>query len=190
MSRSSALRIGWNDTPREAWDESHAGAAASYQQDWAYGVALIAMSPNVQVMRAAVRRADGSLAALAQIAARPFAMAGRFALCTHGPIWVGGISADDKRETCRLLKLSLPQRWPRLLVLTPDEATNEGLKELSRVMTGDATVLIDLTKDEDALRAAMDQGWRNRLSKAERSDLVVQKAGVKPQALRREKGSM
>ena len=64
--------------------------------------------------------------------------------------------------------------------MTPDEATNEGLKDLSRVMTGDATVLIDLTKDEDALRAAMDQGWRNRLSKAERSDLLVQKAGVKP----------
>lgn len=180
MSRAPGLTISWNDTPREAWDESHAAAAASYQQDWAYGVALKAMSPSVQVLRAAVRRRDGSLAALAQIAARPFAMAGRFALCTHGPIWVGGISADDKRETCRLLKLSLPQRWPRLLVLTPDEATNEGLKELSRVMTGDATVLIDLTKDEDALRAAMDQGWRNRLSKAERSDLVVQKAGVKP----------
>jgi lipid II:glycine glycyltransferase (peptidoglycan interpeptide bridge formation enzyme) len=47
-------------------------------------------------------------------------------------------------------------------------------------MTGDATVLIDLTKDEDALRAAMESSWRNKLSKAERSELVVQKAGLKP----------
>jgi len=184
MSRTGGLVVSWNDTLRAAWDESHAGAAASYQQDWAYGAALKAMSPGVQVLRAAVRRTDGSLAALAQIAARPFAMAGRFALCTHGPIWIGGISADEKREACRRLKSSLPQRWPRLLVFTPDEAANEGLKGLSRVMTGDATVLVDLTKDEDALRAAMDQGWRNRLSKAERSDLVVQKAGVKPSQYR------
>jgi hypothetical protein len=64
--------------------------------------------------------------------------------------------------------------------LTPDEAASDALKGMARVMTGGATVLIDLTKDEDVLRAAMDQGWRNRLSKAERSDLVVQKAGVKP----------
>jgi len=180
MSRAGGLSINWNDTPREAWDAAHAGATASYQQDWAYGVALQAMSPNVEVLRAAVRRKDGSLAALAQVAARPFAMIGRFALCTHGPLWVGEVSAEDKREACRLLKSSLPQRWPRLLVLTPDEPKNDGLRGLSRVMTGDATVLIDLSKDEDVLRAAMDQGWRNRLSKAERSDLVVQKAGVKP----------
>ncbi len=180
MSRPTGLTIRWNDTPREAWDAAHAAAAASYQQDWAYGVALKAMSPNVDVLRAAVRRTDGSLVALAQIAVRPFAMVGRFALCTHGPVWVGAVSAEDKREVFRLLKSALPQRWPRLLVLTPDEPANDALKGMSRVMTGDATVLINLAKDEDALRAAMDQGWRNRLSKAERSDLVVQKAGVKP----------
>jgi len=180
MSRAAGLSITWNDTPREAWDAAHASAAASYQQDWAYGVALKAISANVDVLHAAVRRADGSLVSLAQIATRPFAMVGRFALCTHGPVWIGDSSTDEKREACRLLKSTLPQRWPRLLVLTPDEPANDGLKGMSRVMTGDATVLIDLTRDEDVLRGAMDQGWRNRLSKAERSELVVQKAGVKP----------
>jgi hypothetical protein len=174
------MTISWNDTPREAWDAAHAGAAASHQQDWAYGVALKAVSPGVDVLRGAVRRADGTLVALAQAAARPFAMVGRFALCTHGPVWVGEVSVEQKRAAYRLLKLSLPQRWPRLLVLTPDEAANDGLKGLRRVMTGDATVLIDLTKDEDALRAAMESSWRNKLSKAERSELVVQKAGLKP----------
>jgi hypothetical protein len=180
MSRAAGLTISWNDTPRPAWDAAHSGAAASYQQDWAYGVALKSMASTVDVLRAAVRRADGSLVALAQIAARPFAMAGRFALCTHGPVWLGEISREEKREAYRLLKTSLPQRWPRLLVVTPDEAANDGLKGLSRVMTGDATVQIDLSSHEGALRAAMDQGWRNRLSKAERSELVVQKSGVKP----------
>jgi len=180
MSRASGLSIGWNDTSRETWDDVHASAAASYQQDWAYGAALKAASPGVDVLRATVRRADGSPLALAQVAARPFALVGRFALCTHGPVWAGNVSAEEKQAAFRLLKSSLPQRWPRLLVLTPDEAMSDGLKGLKRVMTGDATVLLDLTQDEDALRAAMDQGWRNRLSKAERSELVVQKAGVKP----------
>lgn len=180
MSRAGGLGISWNDTSRETWDDAHASAAASYQQDWAYGAALTASSPGVDVLRAAVRRADGSLLALAQVTARPFALVGQFALCTHGPVWVGNASAEEKQAAFRLLKSSLPQKWPRLLVLTPDEPMSDGLKGLKRVMTGDATVLLDLAKDEDALRASMDQGWRNRLSKAERSDLVVQKAGVKP----------
>ena len=152
MSRPS-LSVTWNDTSRAAWDAAHASAAASYQQDWAYGSALKAMSPNVDLLRAAVRRADGSILALAQIVARSFAVVGRFALCTHGPVWVGEVSISEKQEAFRLLRKSLPQRGPRLLVLTPDEPANEGLKGMSRVMTGDATVLIDLTKDDAALKA-------------------------------------
>jgi lipid II:glycine glycyltransferase (peptidoglycan interpeptide bridge formation enzyme) len=66
------------------------------------------------------------------------------------------------------------------LVLTPDEAAGDGLSGMRRIMTGDATVLIDLTQDEAALRADMESSWRNKLSKAERSELVVQKAGLKP----------
>ena len=178
MSRAGQLVIEWNQTSRSDWDAAHAVGLGSYQQDWAYGAALKATSPGVDVLRAVVRRADGVVVALAQVTARAFALVGRFALCTHGPVWVGTVLAEEKREAYRLLKSSLPQRWPRLLVLTPDEA--DAPKRLKRVMTGDATVLIDLTRDEAALRADMESSWRNKLSKAERSDLQVQKAGVKP----------
>ena len=182
MSRAPDISIGWNDASREAWDTAHVAANASYQQDWAYGAALVKLSPKVKLLRAAARRADGSIVALAQIAARPFAMVGQFALSTHGPAWVGAVSPEEKVATYRALKKSLPLRWPRLLVLTPNEARDDaaGLKGMSRVMTGDATVLIDLTKSEEDLRAAMESSWRNKLSKAERSGLVVQKAGSKP----------
>ena len=178
----SRLAVFWNQLPRTEWDAAHSGAFASYQQDWAYGVALKAASPAVEILRASVVRADGALVALAQIVARPYAMIGRFALCTHGPVWIGEVSPEEKQEAYRLLRKSLPQRWPRLLVITPEEAAGEaaGLKGMSRVMTGDATVLIDLTQEEVALRARFDSSWRNKLSKAERSDLVVQKSGLKP----------
>lgn len=182
MSRAPDTSIGWNDTSREAWDAAHVAANASYQQDWAYGAALVKLSPKVKLLRAAARRPDGSIIALTQIVARPLAMIGQFALSTHGPAWVGAVSPEEKAATYRALKKSLPLRWPRLLVITPNETRDAAaaLKGMSRVMTGDATVLIDLTKSEEDLRAAMDQGWRNRLSKAERSGLVVQKAGTKP----------
>lgn len=178
----SRLSVSWNQISRAEWDAAHAAADAAYQQDWAYGAALKAMSQSVDILRAAVRRQDGSLVALAQVAARPFAIVGRFALCTHGPVWGDGVTPEEKREAYRQLKKTLPQRWPRLLVLTPNEAGGDtaGLKGMSRVMTGDATVLIDLTQDEGALKAQMESSWRNKLSKAERSDLVVQKAGTKP----------
>ncbi len=167
---------------RAQWDAAHGQAAASYQQDWAHGAALKAVSPRAEVLRAAVTRADGSLMALAQVTARTFAMVGKFALCTHGPIWIGEVSADDKRAAYRALRKSLPLSWPKLLAFTPDEArgAEAGLGGMSRVMTGDATVLIDLAQDEAALRAGLEATWRNKLAKAEKSELVLQKSGVKP----------
>ncbi len=178
----SRLSVSWNRISRAEWDEAHAAADAACHQDWAYGEALKVVSPSVDILRAAVRRADGSLVALAQVAARSFAIVGRLALCTHGPVWVSGVSPDEKREAYRRLKRSLPLGWPRVFVVTPNEERGDaaGLRGMSRVMTGDATVLLDLTRDEADLRAAMDQGWRNRLSKAERSGLQAQRAGTKP----------
>lgn len=176
----SRLTAQWNQLPRVAWDAAHGGAGASYQQDWAYGSALKSASPGVEVLRGSVTREDGSLVALAQVTARPFAMIGRFALCTHGPVWIGCVTDDEKRGAFGALKKSIPQRWPKLLVFTPDEPMSDGLKGLRRVMTGDATVLIDLTQDEAALRSAMESSWRNKLGKAEKSDLVLRKSGLKP----------
>lgn len=176
----SRLIASWNELARADWDAAHAGACASYQQDWAYGATLKATSPGVELLRASVRRADGSLIALAQVTARPFAVVGRFALCTHGPVWIGAVTGDERRETFGLLKRSLPLARPRLLVFTPDEPEGDALRGMSRVMTGDATVIVDLTREEAALRASLESSWRNKLSKAEKSALVVQKSGLKP----------
>jgi hypothetical protein len=177
---SRGLTATWNEMPRAQWDAAHA-AGASFQQDWAYGAALKAVSPKVHVLRAAVT--DGErLIALAQITARTFAMIAKFALVTNGPVWIGEVPPTEKQAAYRALKRSLPLSWPKLLAFTPDEERRPeaGLAGLNRVMTGEATVLIDLTHDESALRSGLDQNWRNRLNKAEKSSLVMQKSGIKP----------
>lgn len=182
MSRPDGLSIAWNQISREQWDAAYGSVPASHQQDWAYGMALKAGSQHVDILRAAIRRADGSLLALAQVAVRPFAILARFALCTHGPVWIGPVDPDEKHAAYRLLRRTLLLKWPRLLVITPDEAAGNvaGLRGMRRVMTGDATVILDLTQDEAALRQALEPSWRNKLSKAERSGLSVQRTGVKP----------
>lgn len=178
---SRGLTVTWNEMSRARWDAAHAAAAASLQQDWAYGVALKAVSPQAQVLRAAVTDGERHIA-LAQVTARAFALVAKFALVTNGPIWVGEVPPAEKRAAYRALKRSVPLSWPRLLAYTPDEERRPeaGLAGLSRIMTGEATVLIDLTQDQDRLRAGLDQNWRNRLNKAEKSSLVMQKSGIKP----------
>lgn len=178
MSRD--LTVSWNELDRPAWDRLHAAAAGAYQQDWAYGEAL--RRTGARVLRAAVAEPSGNVVGLAQVLARPFALAATFALCTYGPVWTPGLAPQTKAAAYRALKRSLPLGWPRLVVFTPDEAPGEeaGLARMKRVMTGDATVLVDLTPGEDTIRAALEGKWRNSLNKAEKSALKVARGGAKP----------
>ena len=181
---STGLCVSWDQLSRADWDAAHGAARASYQQDWAYGEVFAAK--GARVLRGCVSRPDGSTLALAQVVARPFALVARFALCTHGPAWVGEIAAEDKRAAYRALKSSLPLAWPKLLIFTPDEARapDAGLGGLKRVMTGDATVTVDLSADADAMRARLDPKWRNKLGKAAKSKLRFSRGGSRPQQYR------
>lgn len=177
---NDVLQVRWNQIERTQWDLAHANACAAYQQDWAYGDVL--EKQGAKVWRASVSGEDGSLIALAQIISRPFAVFGQFALCTHGPIWLEDVNAESKRFVYRALSNAIPVKWPRLVVFTPDEPHDavKPISKINRVMTGEATVRIDLEQDTESLRLAMDQKWRNRLVAAEKSDLKFVKGGSKP----------
>ena len=177
-----AIRIDWNSVPWEIYDQNLSTRTPAYQQDWAYAATLITPTKSVDMVTAYIHRDDGSYVGQALFMVRRFAMIVRVAVCSYGPVWGDNVTPAEKIESYRRLRKDIPLGWPRLAIFTPDEAEGEaaGLKGMRRVMTGDATVLIDLRKSEDDLRAAMEPSWRNKVSKAERAGLVVQKTGAKP----------
>ncbi len=162
-------------TDRIAWDSAHLAACAAYQQDWAYGDVMV--RAGAEVMRVGIVGPSGHVVGRAQFIVRPYAMIARFALCTYGPFFVDDLSESERAAALRALRKAIRLRWPRLVAFTPDDAiVPAGFR---RLMTGDATVRIDLGQDETALRAGLDGKWRNRLVAAEKSDLSFTTAGLK-----------
>ena len=181
---TSAISISWNEISRADWDGALAKSHAAYQQDWAYGDVLA--QKGAQIHRAAAIKDGKTVLALAQIAVRRIGLVANLCLCTNGPVWLTDCSDAEKAGVVKAIKASLPLNWPRLLVFTPaEDVSGEGyLKRFKRVMTGEATVQLDLTQNESEIRAQMDGKWRNRLVAAEKSDLVYVKGGVRPSQYR------
>ncbi len=178
------LQILWNQTARDRWDAAHASLGAALQQAWAYGDSL--RTPKVGVQRAEVRL-GGHTVALAQFVCRRYGGLLGVALCTRGPLWTADMDADAQVRIFRELKRTLPLPRPRVVLFSPgvEDPQHPGLAGLTRVLTGYSTVIIDIGKPEDALRAALHPYWRNRLAAAERSGLAVSEAGLSPQHTRR-----
>ena len=154
----------WIVDDRALWDRL--AARAPWQQHWAYGAAVEAIGGRV--LRCAVR--DGRrVVALAQFTARSLGRLAHGARCARGPVVVD--AAAPREAVHRLIRASAPLPWPRLVILSPEggEAPWLAAAGLRQVMTGAAVALLDLTAPDAALRTAMDQKWRNRLSAAERA---------------------
>jgi hypothetical protein len=177
------MKLFWDDLDAADWDRHHAAASAPLQQDWAYGSCMKAM--GVACWRVRVE-AEGRTVALAQFIGRRLAGLVTVALCSRGPVWTESLTAADKAEVYRRLRTGLPAMRPRFALFTPDEPASEslGLSPWRRIMTGYATVTLDLTQTPEQLRAAFDGKWRNRLVAAESAGLTVQRLGANPAQLR------
>lgn len=174
------MKVLWDGHDAQAWDQAHGQVAGALQQDWAYGETMMAL--GVPCLRARVQR-DGQTIAMAQFSARRVGLIATVALCAHGPLWLVPLQRSEKAQVLVALKRQLPLWRPRLALFSPDEtAGTEGLRwrGMTRVMTGESTVMLDLTHSNEQLRAAMDARWRNRLVAAEASDLQVQRVGANP----------
>lgn len=173
------MNVQWDHHDIAQWDQDHARVGAALQQDWAYGACMLLM--GVPVWRARVSR-EGEPIALAQFIGRRLGPLATFALCSRGPVWLQDLSAADKAQAYRALRQSLPLPRPRFAFFSPDQPLQSelGLPTWRRVITGYATVMLDLTPSLEELRAKLEGRWRNRLVVAESSDLVVHKVGTNP----------
>ncbi len=167
------MSLSWNLMARPEWERFHATHGGALQQSWAYGEAMRRL--GVQVQRAAIMR-DGRAVGLAQFICRRVALYIGLASCTRGPVWAPEVDGAWRGQAIKKLQRALPLRPLRVVLLSPAVAA-EGLlpgemDRLSRVLTGYATVLLDLRRDLAELRADLDGKWRNRLAKAEADDSV------------------
>lgn len=164
---------------RREWDRfTHDGPM---QQAWAYGAACAALGSRVMRFEA---RQNGQLIGVAQAVHRRLLGCLHAVVCTRGPVWAEGLAPAQQAEALAGLRRALPLPWLRGLFVTPDCPDAAPVLEsagMARVMTPYATAVIDLTRPDDDLRAAMHQKWRNRLVAAERAGLRVGRLDRRPE---------
>jgi hypothetical protein len=174
------MKVTWNAIDAATWDAQHARMGAALQQDWAYGACMKTL--GVHVLRGWVAR-DGEPVAMAQFIVRYFAgQLASMALCSLGPVWLTSVTAKEKQQIYLALKKSIPLNKLRIVLFTPAEerGANLGLSSWRRVMTGQSTVMLDITKSLPELRAGLDKRWRHRLGGAENSELTIHRVGTNP----------
>jgi hypothetical protein len=161
------MKVIFDVLTQEDWVSFHETHRGSLQQAWAYGEALDAMA--VRVHRAMVVEGD-EVVAIAQFICRRFVGYISLASCARGPVFAPHVSAEQRRAAYALLRQKIPLPRLRVVLFSPNvplaSLEPAEMKGLSRVMTGYSTVMLDLTRPLDALKAALEGKWRNRLSKA------------------------
>lgn len=165
------MNVRWERLPQAEWEEFHAAHQGALQQAWAYGEALSVL--DVRMQRAMVWD-DGRLLAIAQFMCKRMLGYISLASCTRGPVFLPELSPDQRADIYKLLRQSMPLPRLRVTLFSPDCTADRldpaEMRGMSRVMTGYATVLLDLKMPLPALRAQLDGKWRNRLNKALSND--------------------
>jgi hypothetical protein len=174
------MHILWNQIDRPAWDKAHTLVGGALQQDWAYGTSLTV--PGVTCHRAEVIL-NGEPVALAQFICRRYGYVLSVALCTRGPLWLKPLASDLRARIYKQIKRSLPLSRPRIALFSPEitDPTDASVAQLIRVMTGYSTLMVDLTRPGEQLRAELDARWRNRLGAAEKSGITIINDEVAPE---------
>jgi hypothetical protein len=161
------MDVKWELLPQDEWEEFHSIHHGALQQAWLYGEALNSL--GVRVHRAMVWE-EGRLLAVAQFMCKRMLGYLSVASCTRGPVWQPDVLPKQRSAIYKLLRQSLPVPWLKVVLFSPDRSADQvdpaETQGLSRVMTGYATVLLDLKQSLPTLKAGLEGKWRNRLNKA------------------------
>ncbi len=176
------MDVKWELLPKAEWEAFHTAQQGALQQAWGYGEALTALGVGVQ--RAMVWE-EGRLLAIAQFMCKRVLGYISLASCTRGPVFLPDVTPAQRAQVYKRLRQSLPLPRLKVALFSPDRTADQvdpaETKGMSRVMTGYATVLLDLTLPLATLKAQLDGKWRNRLNKA----LLNDKLRVHVQASRK-----
>lgn len=161
------MDVKWERLPQADWEEFHSTHHGALQQAWLYGEALVSL--GVRVERAMVWE-DGRLLVVAQFMCKRVLAYLSVASCTRGPVWHPDTTPKQRAAIYKRLRQSLPVPWLKVVLFSPDRTADQldpaETQGLSRVMTGYATVLLDLKQSLPTLKAGLEGKWRNRLNKA------------------------
>ena len=160
------MDVKWDQLPQADWEEFHSTHHGALQQAWAYGEALTSLGVN---MRRAMVWENGQLVAIAQFMCKRMLGYISLASCTRGPIFLPELSPAQRAAVYKRLRQSIPLPRFKVPLFSPDRAHEQldpaETRGMSRVMTGYATVLLDLTIPLPTLQAQLEGKWRNRLNK-------------------------
>jgi hypothetical protein len=167
------MNVRWEHLSRTEWEEFHAEHLGALQQAWAYGEALTSL--GVTMHRAMVW--DGEqLVAIAQFMCKRILGYISLASCTRGPVFHPDVSPVQRADIYKRLRQSIPLPRLKVPLFSPDRTADQvdpaEMRGLSRVMTGYATVLLDLTVPLPVLKARLEGKWRNRMTKALSHDKI------------------
>jgi hypothetical protein len=170
--------VTWQPAARVQWEALfRAAGKTSLEQSWAYGEAVAAR--HRQDVERQVIAAGGEPLALLQAFRKRYWRVGVTRIL-RGPVWLIDPLEDPRRAAvCR----SIARRYRRgafdflsWLPELPDDPLSAALLEaqgLRRVVTGYASVWLDLRESPEALLAGLHGKWRAALRKAEREGLTV-----------------
>ena len=174
------ISLNWNTLSIEEWEQKFALIPQSnILQTYTYARAYCPIAK--QKARWGVIQIDGKEAGLVQMfEAGLFWNAIHAMMIDRGPLWFEGFgNAMHVKRFYEELNRQFPQRKGRKRRILPETEDGPSAQKmisqmgLQRLGNGYETIWIDLTHDEETLRANLKQNWRNKLNKSERAGVIV-----------------
>ena len=153
---------------------------SSLEQSWQYGDAVATLH-GTAVKRRIIHYGDRPVALVQGFRTRNLKF-GSINRIVRGPVWLEDLSAEQRLETCRLIRREFGKRITDLLFWLPelpDTGESIGLMKalgMRRMVTGYSTVWLDIRPEEDRLLSGLHGKWRNSLRSAERAGVRVEAA--------------
>ncbi len=176
------LVLSWDCCDRDRWDRHIAAAGLStLEQSWAYGEALAAVE-GCRTRRALITR-TGRLLAMVQAFAKPGFLPLTPVRILRGPLWLEPELANGERQgVLGLVKRQFRLARRELLIWSPELPEGPESRALMRacgarqMVTGASTLVLELGRPVESLRAGLHGKWRNALTAAEQAGLKVRRA--------------